>query len=415
MLDKYVRGFPRSVYLVAAGRFFDQFGGGLVYPFATIYFHLVVGIPLSIIGIGLLANNVGMATGTVLGGYLADRYGRKPIMAASMGLSSFSLASYALITTGPSFIGVSAIAGLTLGLYGPAGQAYVAELVEDPDRDRGFALLKVARNAGFGIGFVAGGLLYTVQHAAVFVFDGVTTGLFALAIIAYLPRIHAGTRDVRLRASIGNWGRAITRPRIVGLAGLNLCFAVLYVQMQATVPLVATEGLGLSSAALGTLYVLNPLVVVLFQLPLANYAQQWRRTRTLIVSAGFWAVSYLAVRAATTTGVSKWGGITFIGAFLVLRTIGEIFHSPFMTALGSSLAPTSERGSQLSLLEVAMRLGQGLGAFVGGLFFDAHLQQALWPVLIGLAVVLVAGLLVLEQTISSAENGLISRTTVHAE
>ncbi|MFB6130096.1 MAG: MFS transporter [Salinigranum sp.] len=394
------------MYLVAAGRFLDQFGSGLVYPFATVYFYLVVGVPLSVVGVGLLANNVTKAAGTALGGYLADRYGRKPVMVASMGLSTFTLAAYALVRTGPEFVVAAAAAGFTLGLYAPAGGAYVAELVDGSDRDRAFSLLKVARNAGFGSGFVAGGLLYAVQHVAVFLVDGATTGAFALLLVVALPRVHRGRRDVALRESVGDWRRAITRPRIVGLAALNLLFAVLYVQMQATVPVIATGELGLSSAQLGTLYVLNPLVVVLFQLPLADYATRWRRTRTLVVSAGFWGVSYVAVLLAADAGPGVLLGVGLVGAFLVLRTVGEILHSPFVTALGSALAPRAERGSQLSLLEVAMRVGQGLGAFVGGLFFDAGAQRFLWPALVVVAAALAVGLLALEPAITPAENGV---------
>ena len=401
-----VRGFSSSAYLVSVGQFVDQFGSGLVYPFATIYFYLAVGIPLAVVGLGLLVNNVATATGTALGGYLADRYGRKPVMIASMALSAVTLSTYAFVASGPEFVAVSAVAGLTLGLYAPAGQAYLAEVVEETDRDRAFALLKVARNAGFGLGFVVGGLLYTTVHVAVFLADGATAGLFALVIVIFLPRIHEGAHGVSLTDSVVDWRRAVTRPRILSLGGLNLLFAVLYVQMQATVPIVATKTLGLSSAALGTLYVLNPLVVVLFQLPLAARASRWRRTRTLVLSTGFWAASYVAVLIAAGGALATVVGIGLIGVFLVLRTIGEIFHSPFVTALGSALAPDSERSSQLSLLEIAMRLGQGVGAFVGGLFFDAGLQRFLWPALLVVALVLASGLLRLERSVTATENGI---------
>lgn len=70
--------------------------------------------------------------------------------------------------------------------------------------------------------------------------------------------------------------------------------------------------LGLSSAALGTLFVLNPLVVVLFQLPLAEYAARWRRTRTLVLSAGFWAASYVAVFLAASGGRRTLVGVAAV-------------------------------------------------------------------------------------------------------
>ena len=66
-----VRGFDRAVYVVTGGRLLNVFGSGLVYPFATVPFHLTLGFSLSVVGLGLLANNVALAVGTALGGYLA--------------------------------------------------------------------------------------------------------------------------------------------------------------------------------------------------------------------------------------------------------------------------------------------------------------------------------------------------------
>nr|WP_255473499.1 MFS transporter [Halogeometricum sp. CBA1124] len=187
-----LRGFPRPVYAVAAGQLVNLFGSGLVYPFATVHFHLAVGISLSVVGFGLLANNVATAVGTAVGGYLADRRGRKPVMVASMLLSSVTLAAYALVESGPAFVAVAAAAGLTLGLYTPASHATIADLTEGGDRDRAFALLKVGNNAGFGAGFVVGGVLYEVAALSVFVLDGLTCAVVAGVLWYALPRLHEG-------------------------------------------------------------------------------------------------------------------------------------------------------------------------------------------------------------------------------
>ena len=412
-----VRGFDRAVYVVAAGQLLNVFGSGLVYPFATVHFHLEVGIALSVVGAGLLANNVATAVGTAVGGYLADRRGRKPVMVASMALTAVTLAAYAVVPAlgaavagvdaGGAFVGVAAAAGLTAGLYAPAGQAMIADLTEGDGRDRAFSLLKVANNAGFGAGFVVGGVLYQLAEVAVFVADGATSAAVAVVLVLFVPRLTDGSAgDVAVRDAVGDWGRAVSRPRVLGLAALNVGFAVMYAQMQTTVPVVATAGLGLSSAELGTLFVLNPLTIVLLQIPLVDAVGDWRRTRGLVVSAGLWAASMVVVAVADVGVAPAVVGVALVGGHLVLRTLGEVLHSPLSTSLMSDLGRAGERGSQLSLLEVAKRLGFGLGSFLGGVFFDHGLSALLWPTLAAVCVAIAAAVFALERRVTPGENGV---------
>jgi MFS family permease len=414
--------FDRAVFVVAAARFVNVLGSGIVYPFATLYFYGEVGIAFTLVGTGLFANSVATAGGNVFGGYLADQYGRKPMMVASMALSAPTLAAYALVTTAPAFITVATAAGLAAGLFAPASQAMVADLTPDTDREQAYGLLKVASNAGFGSGFVIGGVLFGIAQTAVFVVDGLTSGVVAVLLAVALPRVAAGNGELGantseksvesdertdattpLAATIREWTRAVTQPTILALAVLNVGFAIAYAQMQSTVPVFAEETFGLTSEQLGTLYVLNPLVIVIFQLPVVSWVQSWRRTRGLVLSAGFWAASFVAIILAQ--GAPVLLGVGLVGAFLILRTIGEILHSPLITALASDVGTVEERGSQLSVLEVAKRLGFGIGPVVGGAFFDYGVQALLWPALVVMSLLLGVGVLSLEQRVSPAANG----------
>ena len=415
-----LRGFDRSVYLVAGARFVNTFGSGVVYPFATLYFVRVVGVPFTLVGLGLLANNVATATGTLAGGYLADRYGRRPVMVASMALAAPALAAYALVETAVGFAVVATAAGLALGLFAPASQATIADATASEDRDRAYGLLKIASNAGFGSGFVAGGVLFELARTAVFVVDGATSAVVAALLWVALPRTFESdaTDDAEpsaetgaggvaaLRATLWEWRDAVEDRTVLALALLNVGFAVMYAQMQSTVPVFAESRLGLSSGQLGTLYVLNPLVIVLFQLPAVDRVEGWRRTRGLMLSAGFWAASFVALLLVTPA--PPLVGVALVGAFLVLRTVGEILHSPLITAVASEVGAADERGSQLSVLEVAKRLGFGLGPVVGGAFFDAGAANLLWVVLLVGCLALAGGLLALETGLPASVN---ARTT----
>jgi len=399
-------GFERAVYIVGIGQFVNVFGGGVVYPFATLYFVESVGLPFSLIGAGLLANSLFRAIGTAAGGYLADRVGRVATMVASMAFSAVALATYAGVTTVPGFVIVASIAGLVGGLYTPASHALVADLTTGAEREQAYGFLKVANNVGFGLGFVAGGLLFAVAKTAVFVVDGATSGLVAVLLYLTLDHPEPHRAVSSLRTELTRWAEAIGEPRLVHLAGLNVGFAVMYAQMQSTVPVFATRAFGLTSAQLGTLYVLNPLVLVVFQLPVVARVAKWRRTRGLVVSTGFWAASFGAIILAHFT--STLVGVALVGAFLVLRTIGEVLHSPLATALASDLGPPEASGTQLSMVEISKRMGFGLGNVVGGAFFDYGLEPWLWPTLVALALGIAFGVFALETRLTPAENGVSS-------
>jgi MFS family permease len=460
-----VRGFDRAVYVVAVGQLVNVFGSGLVYPFATVHFHFQVGITLAIVGLGLGVKSATTAVGTAVGGFLADRIGRKPVMVGSMATTAVTLAAFAFVpalagfvperviqltgvsAAGIAFVGVAAASGLTAGLYAPAGQAMTADLTAGDRRDNAYALLKVANNVGFGMGFVVGGVLYSITSVAVFIADGATSAVVAVVLLLFVPRVAAGengdvdsseepskssadSSDSGLRPALSAWWRAATKPRVLTLAAVNVGFAVMYAQMQTTVPVIAKDGLGLTAAQLGTLYVLNPLTLVVLQLPLVDAVGEWRRTRGLIVSAGLWAASMVAAFGAdlgvgslfgteslfgispTVLGTVPLLGLLLVGGHLVLRTLGEILHSPLASALMSDLGSERERGTQLSLLEVAKRVGMGLGSFVGGLFFDLGLSLYLWPTLIVVCALVCLGLLALERQLSDAENGVGRDATV---
>ncbi|QLG62141.1 MFS transporter [Halorarum salinum] len=451
-----VRGFDRAVYVVALGQLINVFGSGLVYPFATVHFHLEVGIALSVVGFGLGAKSVATAVGTGVGGFLADGVGRKPVMVASMALTAVALASFAFVPTvaaavppsvaaltgvsriGVGFVVVCVVAGLVVGLYTPAASAMTADLTTDADRDRGYALLKFTNNLGFGAGLAVGGVLYSVASVAVFLLDGATSAVVAVVLFLFVPRVHGAgggsdpNGDAGAGSAVGSagdtadgpvhesgrgsalsrWWAAATRSRVLVLAAINVAFAAMYAQMQTTVPVVAKEGLGLTSAQLGTLFVLNPLTIALLQIPLVDAVSGWRRTRGLAVSAGLWGLSMLFAWGADAGLAPVAVGVALVGGHLVVRTLGEILHSPLASSLMSSLGTADERGTQLSVLEIAKRVGMGLGAFLGGVFFDYGHSGLWWGILVVVCLLVVVALLGLERSVSAAENGADVDATV---
>ncbi|WP_232473813.1 MFS transporter [Sphingomonas sp. MA1305] len=123
--------------------------------------------------------------GPVLG-QLGDRFGRRPVLIASM--AAFSL-DYLLMAAAPTlawlFVG-RAIAGIAGATYGPAG-AVIADTTPPDKRGATFGLLGAAFGIGFILGPALGGIAAALGTRAPFVVAAALSALNALAMAALLP------------------------------------------------------------------------------------------------------------------------------------------------------------------------------------------------------------------------------------
>lgn len=141
--------FDRRVWMLTGAMLVFRFGQGLYYPFSTIYFHNVLGIPLSLVGSGLAALAVASVASGLVCGPLTDRYGRKPVMLASLLGSAATFSSFALISNFWGYLAVSVTAGLVgSSAFDTARNAMVADVTLGPLRARAYGLVRVGGNIG---------------------------------------------------------------------------------------------------------------------------------------------------------------------------------------------------------------------------------------------------------------------------
>lgn len=89
-----------------------RFGHGLYFPFSSIYFHNVLGIPLSLVGVGLAVFAACGVLSGLVSGPLIDRYGRKPVMLAALVGSSAGFFGFSQVGGFAGYLAVSAAHGL---------------------------------------------------------------------------------------------------------------------------------------------------------------------------------------------------------------------------------------------------------------------------------------------------------------
>src|ERR671916_1900126 len=156
MLKKTVRAslaFDRRVWLLLFAMLAFRFGQGLFYPFSTIHFHNVVGIPLSLVGAGLGSLAAASVVSGLVSGPLSDRYGRKPLMLASLSGTAAAFCAFAFVEGFAAYLAVSVAAGL-IGptMFDAARNAMVADVTQSGRRSRAYGLVRVGGNVGWSLG-----------------------------------------------------------------------------------------------------------------------------------------------------------------------------------------------------------------------------------------------------------------------
>ncbi|WNR44873.1 MDR family MFS transporter [Paenibacillus roseipurpureus] len=157
------------------------------FPFMAIYFAGSFGKGWT--GILLILSQTLSVFANLLGGYCADRFGRKRMMiiaatGQAVGYGVFALsASPWLALPFVSFLGFS-FASFSGSLYWPASQAMVADVVDDADRAGVFAVFYTAANMAVVVGPLLGSLLYTDNPYLVLA----AASVFCLALALFMSR-----------------------------------------------------------------------------------------------------------------------------------------------------------------------------------------------------------------------------------
>ncbi|MGH2921062.1 MAG: MFS transporter [Gaiellaceae bacterium] len=390
-LWRYVRGLdprlPRSVWTMEIGGFANAFGNGLAFPFLFIYLHNVRDFSLTTVGLVAATSAAAGVTTVPLAGIVVDRIGGKRTLIVSLLVLAVGFGGYALVREPWHAFAFAAIAGTGNGGFWPSQSALITGLAPAARRHAAFALQRVMRNFGVGLGGVAGGLIATTDnptsYTVLFTLDAATFFAFVAA-LAFVPDPGLSRGESE---PVGSY-REVLRNRIfLGVVGLNMLYvAAGYAQLE-VFPVYGKNEAGITEQQIGLLFFVNTLAIVFAQLPFVKLLEGRRRMPALALMTFLWAVAWVIV-----FGGGRWlegvsAALVFGIAFVVFG-IGECLHGPTQGALVADLAPPRLRGRYMALSTLSWEVGFVIGPAVAGVILDRK-PHALW--LLAAAACLAAG------------------------
>ena len=357
------RGLPPPFWILVAGTFVNRLGQ-MVTPFLALYLSGPRDLGPATVGVVLACWGAGSLASQPLGGYLADRFGRRVTLVLGM---VGTAASYLVLAAVRDIvlIGVAAaLSGLAVDVYRPAVSAMVADLVAPEHRARAYALIYWAINLGVAVAGLLGGWMAERSFWLLFVADAITCLAFAALIASKVPE----TRPEPEPTAASGYSVALRDGLLVALSLSGLLGGTVYLQSLITLPL-AVDADGLGPAAFGIIYAVNPVVVVVSQIFVVRVIDQIAGVRLLVVSyvlmgVGFWLTAFASSVPAFALTVVVW-------------TLGEVAFNAVGPALVAEIAPVQMRGRYIGVFGTSYGAAALLAPLIGTWLFDVG-EPVLW-------------------------------------
>ncbi|MEU0383256.1 MDR family MFS transporter [Streptomyces chartreusis] len=365
-----------------------------VLPFLAEHLATAIGMAGWLVGFVLGLRTFSQQGLFVVGGWLVDRWGVRPVVLAGCVLRIAGFVWLAYAEAGWAVIGAVLVIGFAAALFSPAVESEVARqaVVWEEDghgsRTRLLALFSVAGQVGAFAGPLLGGLLLAVDFRTACL-AGAAVFVLVLAGHLWLMPQHIPGR-VRTREKGG--ARVLLRNRrFLALCCAYGTYLLAYNQLYLALPDEVQRAAG-SQAPLSWLFALSSVLVVFAQLPVTRWAGDrldLRRSMTaglLLIASGFAVVA--AARPAGWTGAA---GLLPAAGFVVLLTVGQMLVVPAARAWVPDLAEEGRIGLYMGALSSVSGLIVLAGSAATGSLLDTGLPAAVpWLVLAAVPAVAVA-------------------------
>ncbi len=377
-LRENLRQLPRGAWILFFGTFLNKFGA-FVIPFLAIYI-TGLGYTSAQAGVAIGAYGVGTLVACVLGGYLADRLGRRKTIVLSMFSAAAVMLCLSQARSLAAIVSLACLAGLTGELYRPASSALLADLVPSGRRVTAFAAYRMSFNAGWAFGPATAGLLAKHSFLWLFVGDAATSVLYGLVAWFALP---SGLRGTRTGNSLMETFRVVRDdPRFRRVLLASLAVGLVFVQVFSSMSQEITRN-GFSAGAYGLLLSLNGLLVVLCELPLTTITKRHPARKVM-------ALGYILIGAGFASNMLL-RNVPLLILTTCLFTFGEMVAMPVAGAYVADLAPEDRRGLYMGTYGLIWALAFVFGPSLGMLLFESN-PLLLWS-LCGVMGLLAAGII----------------------
>jgi dipeptide/tripeptide permease len=167
-----------------------------------------------------------------------------------------------------------------------------------------------------------------------------------------------------------SWRAAVLTPVFVTVFAAALLAMMTYNAFETLMPVSLTTEHGYPAASWGILFVVNPVLVMLFQLRVTRWTSGVPAGAKLALGLTLMGCAFVPLMT------TAWAPVLVL--ILVVFVAGEMLWAPTADAVAAKLAPPEARGAVMGTMGIAMWVGGALAPAVGLRVADTAGDAAMW-------------------------------------
>ncbi|HEY9152857.1 MAG TPA: MFS transporter [Anaerolineales bacterium] len=404
--NKIYHRFPTRFWIVVLASFISGVGGTLLFPFFALYITQKFGVGMTEAGIILGISSVFGLVGGMIGGALADKFGRRILIIAGLVFGSISMIALGLVNQLILLYPLSVVIGILTNIGGPAQSAMVADILPEEERQEGFGVLRVVGNLAWIIGPTIGGFVANRSYFLLFVTDAILSCIVAAIFYRFVPETkpqeHVETKAQSVMQTIAGYSVALRDRAFMAFLVASILMMIVYQQAYNTLSVYLRNVHGINPQGYGFLLTSSAITVVLFQFWITNRVKRFPPFALMAIGTILYAV-----------GFSMFGFVsayTFFVLAIVVITFGEMIIVPTSQALTAHFAPEEMRGRYMAVYGFSWTIPSAIGPGAAGYILDNFNPNLIWYIGGILCLIAAFGFFVLHARLGNQERFIVSES-----
>jgi MFS family permease len=372
--NKIYHEFPALFWIVVAVRFVDGIGGTLLFPFFALYITQKFGVGMTQAGILLGISSFFGLIGSMTGGALTDKFGRKQLILFGLIFSALSTLTFGLVNDIKVLYPIVIVVGLLSSIAHPAHEAMIADILPEGKRQEGFGILRVVANISWIIGPTIGGFVASINFFYLFVIDSVISCLVAAVIFRVIPETkpqpRAHEQSESFLQTFAGYRHVLRDTTFMAFIFAGILMLIVYQQMYGSLSVYLRDVHHINPQGYGLLMTTSAVTVVIFQFWVSRLIN--RRPPFLMMAFGtlFYVIGFTLFGIFTT--------FILFAVNIVIITIGEMIVVPTSQTLAAGFAPADMRGRYMAVFGLSWTIPSTIGPGLAGYILDNYNPNLLW-------------------------------------